>query len=130
MTYEVESVVDYPAIIAATEKNPEMIALSGREDVKMVLETLKELHDELHIHQFDSIQIYRGGVDLLRVILKKENQVGRSVYVEINDFRRRTQQLWRPETILGPVLTPIVLTFFTMMVATLCQRKMEATKRK
>jgi hypothetical protein len=41
------------------------------------------------LDKFDAIQVYRGGVDLVRITFTQQNQAGRSVYLEVNDFRRR-----------------------------------------
>jgi hypothetical protein len=43
--------------------------------------------------KFDCIQIYRGGLDILRIEMTK-NKCGRSAYIEINDYRRRLAQFF------------------------------------
>ncbi len=79
-------------IEAAIPSNTELIALSAVADVLCILRVLQEVKDIAHLDQFDSVQIYRGGIDLLRVV-NSTRHVGRSVYVELNDFRRRLQQV-------------------------------------
>jgi hypothetical protein len=118
MVVEVDKVVDYDDIIRRVQDNTEMIALSARDDLKLTLSVLRELHAELCLHQFDYIQIHRGGVDLLRIILKKEkdNQIGRSAFVELNEYRRRLQQIARPEQLPGAQL---VMMFVCGMVTAL-----------
>ena len=49
---------------------------------------MDELREELMLYRFDKIQIYRGGLDILCLTLQG-NTSGRSVYLEINDYRRR-----------------------------------------
>jgi hypothetical protein len=83
----------------------EAIALSAREDLLMILNVMELVATELMLDKFDQIQIYRGGLDVLRIstgvfllivvgrfsILG--NKVGRSVFVEINEYRRRVNTL-------------------------------------
>ena len=78
-------------LVSQVETNPELISLSARDDVKLVLENLAQVSSTLSLEQFDSIQIYRGGVDLLR-IRNKSRDCGRSAYVEIHEYRRRRIQ--------------------------------------
>jgi len=40
------------------------------------------------LERIDMIQVYRGGLGVLRIVLKKNN-IGRSAYVEINDYKRK-----------------------------------------
>ena len=71
MVYEIENgkELDYECVKNEVQINTEMIDLSARADVTMILNVLKELHSDLSLDQFDNIQIYRGGVDLLRIVL-------------------------------------------------------------
>ncbi|MNE55901.1 hypothetical protein D3C80_1507710 [compost metagenome] len=68
--------------------DPEFLAVSARQDLQSVLTLLSQVNDELLLDKLDSIQIYRGGIDLLRIVLDG-NSVDRSAYIEINDYRRR-----------------------------------------
>ncbi len=113
---------DYDAILRQVQENPEMIALSAREDLAIILLMLKELHDELFLAQFDSIQIYRGGVDLLRIDLRTANLVDRSAYVEINEYRRRLQQYGRPEANLPVFVAGLVVGFVSILAAKVIQQ--------
>ena len=47
----------------------------------MITDLLEELSKELVLHKFDMVQIYKGGLDILRIV-NTESQDGRSVYVE------------------------------------------------
>ncbi|PRP83950.1 galactokinase [Planoprotostelium fungivorum] len=83
--------LDLNAVKSEVETHPELISLSAVQDVSLTLDSLLLIQEELHLEQFDSIQIYRGGVDLL-CIKNTTRDVGRSAYVEINDYRRRIRQ--------------------------------------
>ena len=80
---------------------PELIAinLNGVDDVLAVLRVLSLLKDDMHLNQFDSIRIHRGGVDLLLVLHtggtseSGRRASGRSVYVEVNEYRHRLHQV-------------------------------------
>ena len=78
------------------QSNTEMIAIGARDDVDVMLTVLSLVHDELSLSQFDYIQIYLGGVDLLRIVNKSRQTKpsGRSAFVEINEYRRRLQGIF------------------------------------
>jgi len=65
-----------------------MIRLSARDDLCLVLDFLRELQNEFHFELFDNIQIHRSGINLIR-IKNKLQESGCSVFIEINDYRRR-----------------------------------------
>jgi hypothetical protein len=90
-----ESGFDVDRITTQVPQHPECIALSVREDLELVLRVMSNITDEIHFLKFDKIQIYRGGLDILSITFKGNN-CGRSVYLEINDYRRRLHQLLRP----------------------------------
>lgn len=85
--------LDLEKVRALVITHHEIIAINAREDLDMVLEVLLELQDELCLNHYDCIQIYRGGLYLLRII-NTSRKVGQSAYIEINDYRRRLQQLF------------------------------------
>ncbi len=72
--------------------NAELISVSARNDIFVTIDTLATLHEKLALYSFDSIQIYRGGIDLLRIV-KKDRNVNRSAYIELNDYRRRLMSI-------------------------------------
>lgn len=84
--------LDLDAAITYVQNHPEAVAISAREDLVLVLNILKELEEELVLNKFDQIQVYRGGLDLFRIV-NKSAKSGRAAYVEINDYRRRIQGL-------------------------------------
>ena len=105
---EVDGYIDYEKLQQNVQTDTNLISLGAREDVILILKVLSEVHDVLHLEQFDSIQIYRGGVDLLRIV-NKNRKTGRSVYVEINEYRRRLHQLLYPDqNIIPSVLIGVV----------------------
>jgi len=87
--------VDYDNLIRDVETQPEMIAVGARDDLKLLFKVLKEVHETLALDQFDSINVYRGGVDLVR-IKNTTRTVNRSAYIEINEYRRRLQHILHP----------------------------------
>lgn len=84
------------------------LAVSIREDVLLVLDMLEEMKNELLLERMDMIQLYRGGLDVLRIVLKNNN-TGRSAYLEINDYKRRLSFIFfgarkwfnNPSTLIG-----------------------------
>lgn len=113
--------LDYDYLEKYVEKCPELIALNAVSDITLVLQVLKEIHDIMHIDQFDCVQIYRGGVDLIRIRLKN-NTTKRSVYVEINEYRRRLQHLLYPEK-NDNILVSIVVGALAALLVTIISRK-------
>ena len=86
-TYEVDSAIKWEELALWIESNPELIAIGARDDLRLITRVLKDVYNELHLEQFDSIQIYRGGVDLLRIVNKtrspkKQDGLGYSVTAE------------------------------------------------
>ena len=87
-----EDVKSYEDAMAKATAHPELIAINAAEDTKLVLHALDLVQKELHLDQFDSIQIYRGGIDILRITNNVSHSADRSAYIEINEFRRRLIQ--------------------------------------
>ena len=87
--------IDYDQVLKTIETDVNIIALSARDDLRLVIASLQLVHEELHLDQFDGIQIYRSGLHLIR-IRNTDRSTGRIVYVEINDYRRRLQSLLLP----------------------------------
>lgn len=80
------------AVIGEVAANAELLALNAVDDVLLTLRVLKDIKDDAHLGQFDSIQIYRGGVNLLRVV-NRARDVNRSAYIDINTLRRNLRQV-------------------------------------
>ncbi len=81
-------------------EQPEMIAINVVEELSLIFEALKSCHETLRFDLFDTLHIYYGGVDLVRIVnnARKEKPSGRSVTVEINSYRQRLHAaLLRPE---------------------------------
>lgn len=87
-----QSSLDFDAAIDFVKQHPELIALSAREDLVQVLGILQQVQEEMSLDQFDGVQIYRGGLDLL-LIENTSRAVGRSAFIEVNDYRRRLQRV-------------------------------------
>lgn len=117
ITVEETEELDFIAIADKIQTDPELIALGAREDVAQVLHVLNKMKDELHLQQFDSIQIYRGGVDLLRIVNKKRN-IGRSAFVELNEYRRRLYNYAHPSSSISTrsLLTHGVVMFVAVVL--------------
>lgn len=89
----VQDILDLQAVESFVLSSAELIAIHGVQDVQDVVKVLILLKDDMHLDQFDTIQIHRGGVNLLRVVNAGRSS-GRTVYVEVNEYRRRLQQVW------------------------------------
>lgn len=76
----------YADIIAASQTNAKLIALHARAELKHMLQGLEMVHDL--VREFDTVQIFRGSVELLRIINTGGMATGMGVQVEINDYRR------------------------------------------
>ena len=111
--------LDFKAFIDKVNKDPEFVAVSARNDLILILDVLNEVKDELLLEKMDSIQIYRGGVDLLAIKNTVNGGNGRSAFVEINDYRRRLRTTLQSKlTHQDPYLIPIVVgTSMTVFVA-------------
>lgn len=86
---KVEETIDFKSIQEKIHNQHKIIA---RDDLEVILDVLRDVQEELALNQFDSIQICRWGLDLLR-ITNTTRKVGRSVYIEINDYRGRLHQV-------------------------------------
>jgi len=89
---DVNEVKGFADAKARAASEPELVALNANQDVAMALELLGKLQKHFALDKFDYVQVYRGGVDLVRLdYIAKYNSrpCGRSVYFEINEYRRR-----------------------------------------
>lgn len=100
-TFDYDGTPNWDSILIDIQSHPELIAFSFREDLQEYLHliccVLKEVQDDLHLNQFDSLRIYQNGVNLL-CLLNKSRKVGRSAYIEINKYRQYLHQRLFPET--------------------------------
>jgi hypothetical protein len=87
--------LDFDHILQQIKNEPEAIALCVCDDLSLILGVVKEVAEELCLDKFDSIQFYRGGLNVLRIRLN-ENKCGRSAYLEINNYRRRLMAVLQP----------------------------------
>ena len=84
--------MDLAAVKRAVVSDVELIAVNGVRDVVNVLEALELLREDMHLAQFDYVHVNRGGVVLLRIVNTPPfHGSGRSVVVEVNEYRRRLQ---------------------------------------
>lgn len=87
--------LEWDVIKTEVDKHSELIALGARNDLTHICNVLQEVEEVMHLDQFDNIQIYRSGLDLLRIANTKR-AVGRSAYLDINEVRRRLTQAMQP----------------------------------
>jgi hypothetical protein len=112
-----EKGLDIKGFIDRVNNDPEYVAVSARNDLVLVLEVLNDVKEELLLDKMDSIQIYRGGVDLLLIKNKGKDGNGRSAFVEINDYRRRLQSTVQLKTNHQDSLNTLIsLTMFVAAV--------------
>ena len=86
-----QDILNLVEALNSISKNPEIIALAAKSDLELVITVLTQISKELCLDQFDTIHICRSGIPLLRIV-NKSRHVDRSVYVEINDYRRSLQE--------------------------------------
>lgn len=86
-TIAVVDVINWQEVSTSVREDTEFVPVSAKEDLFRIIDLLKEFEDELLLYKMDMIQIYRGGIDLLRISFPN-NKSNRSAYVEINDYRR------------------------------------------
>jgi hypothetical protein len=84
-------VINFDEIINMVQNEPDFVVVSARIDLELVLTVLKDVSGELLLDKMDKIQIYKGGIDLLTI--DRGTKDGCTAYVEINDYRRRLQNL-------------------------------------
>ena len=80
--------LDDPDLRIFVKNSDRLISLNAVSDVILMIDTLNAVNDIMHIDLFDSIHIYRGDVDLIRIIMKGRD-MRRSVCVEVNEYHRR-----------------------------------------
>ena len=97
------------------KSHPEFIALYAREDLLLIVNLLKSVNAELYIDKFDGVVIYKGGLDLLTI--RFPNSVGRTVYVDMNDYRRRIISLVNKRKVKYEVLIPVVSVVLVTIVS-------------
>lgn len=98
-TYEYNEVkVDYDQIVAFVEKDhQDLSSIPFKEDVVLILKLLQDVHDHSNLSVFDSIQIYHGGINILRIVNKDKGCGGLSICIDIIDYRRRLQKYFYPD---------------------------------
>ncbi len=71
---------------------PGVVEINGVTDCAAILRLLATVQKDMHLRQFDSINIKRGGVWLLKVHVTAPCRVGRSVAVDVFNFNRRVRE--------------------------------------
>jgi hypothetical protein len=87
-----QDALDFSTVGAGVLLDSELQSVDGVDDVVAVLKVFDALKDDLHLDKFDTIQITRGAVVLLRVV-STSTCSGVGVSVEVNVYRRRLQQV-------------------------------------
>ena len=85
--------LDWKAIISFVKEDPMMIAYGVREAMCTVLENMEAINPLLRLDKFDMVQVSGSGIDLLRIVMKGNN-IDRSAYIEINEYRRGLTMEW------------------------------------
>ena len=109
-----EHVFDLDRILMTIQQDVTCVALSIREDLDLVLRDMDSIKEEIPFHKFDTIQVYRGGMAVLSITFTT-NHCGRSVCLEINDYRRRLHQLLVPSASKQIITTAICTTLFVLV---------------
>lgn len=101
---EVHDRLDFRHIRAELANNVEVLALSAKEDLALIVATMEAVQDEIPFEQFEAIEVRRAGILLLRITLPKKSGAnnnsprtprtsGRVAAVEINEYRREVLKL-------------------------------------
>ena len=116
--FEANEVYDYSKVEQFIETNVNLISLDARDDLQMIIQSLKKVHDELHLDNFDCIQIFRCGIDLLR-ITNKSRDVNRSAFIEINEYKRRLHHDIKPASSFSNLSCSIIFIILYLGLASL-----------
>jgi hypothetical protein len=68
----------------------ELRQVADMDDAAVVLDALRDVKDDMHLGQFDRVDVCRGGLLLVSVV-NTSNGCGRSVRVEVFTLRKRLQ---------------------------------------
>jgi hypothetical protein len=71
VTIDVSGTLDWNDIRKKVLTHQEIVAIRARDDLSMITDLLEEFSEELVLHKFDMIQIYKGGLDILRIVNTK-----------------------------------------------------------
>ena len=82
---DVPSIEQYDDIIKSVQAHKDLVPV--HDDIIRILETLKQMHDDMLLGSVDCIQISRSGLELLR-IENIGNKTGVSACIEINSVRK------------------------------------------
>lgn len=115
---------NWESILVNVNYDEELVAINAVNDINILLGILKEIQDDLHLQQFDSIQIYRGGVNIVRVINRNKN-IGRSVYIEINEYRKRLYNYMFPKNKSNNYYGIIATSFISALISAFIVNKIQ-----
>ena len=87
---EVLSEDAFNRIIKEVQDDVNLQAIGVLQDLEYILRTMALIRQDMLLDKVDMIQIYKGGLDVLRIVIKN-NKNGRSAYVEINSVRLSTK---------------------------------------
>ena len=87
-TFEIQSpeIPNYEELRQHCQSSINLQALDGIEDIIYIVDTLSRVHNQMLLSRVDCVQIWKGGVDLLKIVMKGNN-TGRSAFIEINSLR-------------------------------------------
>lgn len=95
--------------------NPDAIALTVHEDLLSIIDVMEGIAEELMLAKFDQIHFYHGGLDIFRITLG--NDVGRSVLVNVNDYRMRVNAvITQSHEGYAPFIVGVLVGLFGMIV--------------
>jgi hypothetical protein len=83
---------NYQELITYCQQSISLKALDGLEDILEIVDSLTRIHTQMLFNRVDCIQIWKGGIDLLRINMEGQ-KTGRSAYIEINSLRLRLMNL-------------------------------------
>ena len=68
MEYDTKGDLIWDSLKEFVGSHPEAIAISMREDLLVILGIMQEVADELNLEYIDQIRIYRGGLNIFRIV--------------------------------------------------------------
>lgn len=74
-------------VITSVQNNIELRALDATNDVVSILRMMVDLKESILLANADMIIVYKGGLNILRLVNSGNPKSGRSINIEINSFR-------------------------------------------
>lgn len=102
--------------------------LNGIVDVRYILESFSRLHESMLFSRVDCIVIYKGGINLIKIVLTEDgirtrtNDTGRSAYIEIDSLRLRLMNIFKENEYktlkgIGMIAVPVLFSFVSLIIA-------------